>query len=251
MTPEGRRHSDLRARQPRAIQSALAVLEVVARRGPGTTAHDISADLAMPRTTTYRIVKLLEQEEYLIRLPDLRGFALGRKVQEMAGPWVQQRAPQAVRSELEALRQVIRAGVHLLRFDRQQLVVLDEDGGYPLPGDLLRVDRVGLDPVGLLLLLRHAGTPPSETGFAASLSAAGVTAVADAWPHVLRLSADGYARATGQCAGQNGFAVAIHGPTGELEAGLAALFPGDLPVRHREILLSLRDGAQRLTPLLT
>nr|UXN29258.1 helix-turn-helix domain-containing protein [Curtobacterium flaccumfaciens] len=70
----------LRARQPKAIQNALAVLEAVAHAGPGVTAQQISDALGMPRATTYRLITLLVEDEYLVRLPDLRGFALGHKV---------------------------------------------------------------------------------------------------------------------------------------------------------------------------
>ena len=51
--------------------------------GPGVTAREISDNLAMPRATTYRLLNLLVQDEYLVRMPDLRGFALGRKVVQL------------------------------------------------------------------------------------------------------------------------------------------------------------------------
>ena len=69
----------LSGRQPRAVRSALAVLEEVVAAGPGVTAKEISAALKLPQATTYRLLNLLVGEEYLVRLPDLRGFALGRR----------------------------------------------------------------------------------------------------------------------------------------------------------------------------
>ena len=74
----------LSGRQPRAVRSALAVLEEVVAAGPGVTAKEISAALKLPQATTYRLLNLLVGEEYLVRLPDLRGFALGRRAARLA-----------------------------------------------------------------------------------------------------------------------------------------------------------------------
>jgi hypothetical protein len=72
-------------RQPQAIRTALAVLRAVARAGPGVTAQQISATLAVPPSTLYRVIRLLIAEEYLVRLPGRRGLALGPRVSELAG----------------------------------------------------------------------------------------------------------------------------------------------------------------------
>jgi len=50
---------DLSARQPRAIHSALTLLEAVAELGAGATAREISDALGLPKATTYRLVNLL------------------------------------------------------------------------------------------------------------------------------------------------------------------------------------------------
>ena len=44
----------LSARQPKAVHSALTVLEAVARLGAGASAREISRELGLPRATTYR-----------------------------------------------------------------------------------------------------------------------------------------------------------------------------------------------------
>lgn len=251
MTSEGRRHGDLRAKQPKAIRSALAVLEVVARRGPGTTAKDICDELSMPRATTYRIVNLLEQEEYLIRLPDLRGFALGRKVREMTGPTVMTRMPRAVRDELASLRRTVRAGIHVFRLEQQHIAALDEDEDFPMPAQLRTGRPTGLDPVGLLVLHSIAGSPPAKDRLAAGIAEAGIPPSTAMWERVSTLGAAGFAVSTGQPAGCDGIAIPIYGPNNELEAGLVALFPRGLPPQHEDILGTLREAGQRLTPLLT
>jgi len=71
---------DLRARQPQAVRNAFAVLEEVARCGAGVTGTQVARNLRMPKATAYRLLNMLVEDEYLVRVPDLSGFALGRKV---------------------------------------------------------------------------------------------------------------------------------------------------------------------------
>lgn len=68
------------AREPGAFDHAFAVLETVARHGPGITSRELIAILPMSRATVFRIVKHLVAEGYLVRTTDLRGFALGARV---------------------------------------------------------------------------------------------------------------------------------------------------------------------------
>jgi hypothetical protein len=49
----------LSGRQPKAVQSALRVLEEVARAGVGVTAKEIAENLSMPSATAYRLLNLL------------------------------------------------------------------------------------------------------------------------------------------------------------------------------------------------
>ena len=70
----------LSGRQPKAVQSALQVLEAVALAGTGVTAKDIAEHLSMPSATTYRLLNLLVADGYIVRLPDLSGFALGPRM---------------------------------------------------------------------------------------------------------------------------------------------------------------------------
>jgi DNA-binding IclR family transcriptional regulator len=97
----------LSGRQPRAVRSALAVLEEVVASGPGVTAKEISAALKLPSATTYRLLNMLVGEEYLVRLPDLRGFALGRRAARLAPPAVTS-PPAAARAVVEHLRGLVR-----------------------------------------------------------------------------------------------------------------------------------------------
>ena len=78
------RESGFDGRQPGAVSNALAVLEVVAAGVPGITAREIHQQVGIPRATVYRILRHLVAEEYLVRSPDLRGFALGHRMREFS-----------------------------------------------------------------------------------------------------------------------------------------------------------------------
>lgn len=143
----------LDARQPKAIQRALGVLEEVALCGPGVTAQEIARRLQLPPATAYRLLNLLVQEEYLVRLPDLSGFALGQKVTRLgnlatASPSVS----RAARSVLDSLRAHFRGGIVLVGYLDDRLRLLDTDPDYPLSDPRRIVDDLSVSAVGRLLL---------------------------------------------------------------------------------------------------
>lgn len=84
------------ARQPSAVDSAFAVLEAVARIGPGVTSRQLVEALPMSRAGVFRIIKHLMASEYLVRTPDLRGFVLGERVLALS------RSPSETPSETPA-----------------------------------------------------------------------------------------------------------------------------------------------------
>lgn len=156
---------DVRARQPKAIHSALAVLEEVAARGAGVTAREISDALGMPRATTYRLINLLVQEEYLVRMPDLTGFTLGRKVVQLAHLVAPSPPPRAAREVMERLRSGIRGGVHLARYDTDRIAVVDVDVDFPLSDENRIVREWDASAMGRLLLAeRGVSATPTRSG---------------------------------------------------------------------------------------
>lgn len=74
------------ARQPAAVDHAFAVLEAVARLGPGVTGREILQAVPMSRASVYRLLKHMVEQEYLVRTPDLTGFMLGRRVLDLTAP---------------------------------------------------------------------------------------------------------------------------------------------------------------------
>ncbi|MHA4853273.1 IclR family transcriptional regulator [Rhodococcus sp. MSC1_016] len=125
----------LSGRQPKAVTSALRVLEEVARAGSGVTAKDIAARLSMPSATTYRLLNILVGEGYVVRLPDLSGFALGQKVGILVDAAVVPTVCAAAREALAELRLSVRFGVHLFFYTNVAVRTADADPEYPPPED--------------------------------------------------------------------------------------------------------------------
>jgi DNA-binding IclR family transcriptional regulator len=195
MSPAGR-DPGLTGRQPGAVHGALSVLEEVARVGPGVTAQQISTGLGLPRATTYRLLNLLVQDEYLVRMPDLAGFALGRKVALLADLAAQPAAPDEPHDILVELRRRIRGGVHLASYREGVLELLDVDPDFPLSDERRILSDLSASALGGLLLAERRGAPV---------------------PYV--------AVADGPVPGRGCFAAAIRDPQGSLVAGLALALP--------------------------
>ncbi|HWJ68103.1 MAG TPA: helix-turn-helix domain-containing protein [Nocardioides sp.] len=126
-------NTSIGGRQPKAIQNALAVLEAVALSGSGVTAKQIAARLSMPPATVYRILNLLVAEEYLVRLPELSGFALGRRVDVFVDAALTPTIVQSARDLLEELRMSVRVGIHLCSCRSGVVRILDADPDFPPP----------------------------------------------------------------------------------------------------------------------
>lgn len=243
-----RRPPDLRARQPKAVHSALAVLEEVARCGAGVTAHQVSENLGLPRATAYRLINLLVQDEYLVRMPDLRGFTLGRKVVELAHLVAPVPPPRAAVAVVEELRASIRGGVHLVRYEGDRMRVVDADPDFPLADEGRLLAELDVSAVGRLLLaeLLRSGAPlPADLSAATRSSPGSLEAIRREY------ELNGRARQLDSfTAGFGCLALPIRGPGGELVAGLALSAPR-VRIEQPGILLDqLADGARRLAPLL-
>ncbi|MGD8193223.1 IclR family transcriptional regulator [Herbiconiux sp. P18] len=254
------RPADLRARQPKAVHSALAVLEEAARCGPGVTARELSDNLGLPRATTYRLISLLVQDEFLVRMPDLKGFTLGRKVVELAhrvAPTVPGPAadtpvvmlPRATARVIDDLRAGIRGGVHLVGYHRDRMRLLDTDPDFPLSDERRLLGEYDVSAMGRLLVaeLLDTGEPPP----------AALSAQARSTPRLLdEIRRD--VRATGHAWQVGGFAtghgcltVPIRGARGELVAGLTLSAPRTRVERPGPLLDQLAAGAAALSPLLS
>lgn len=234
----------VRAREPKAIHSALVVLEEVARCGPGVTAQELSASLGLPRATTYRLLNLLVQEEYLVRLPDLSGFALGSKVARLARRADPGRPPLAAREVIENVRRGIRGGVHLVRYDDLRLMIVDADPDFPLSNPSRITRFLDASAMGRLLLpeLSDVGLLPSVAVERSAAEVAGFVAET-------RLR--GYAVQVGEFRREHGcLAVPIRDSAGSLIGGLCVSTSRTRIEHPGELLETLRINSLLLAPLL-
>lgn len=123
------------SRQSGGVEGALQILESVAHLGTGVTAKEISADLAMPPATCYRLLNTLVASEYLVRVDDLHGFALGRRADRLVTAAARPFIPVAARDAVDQLRQHVRFGVHLVLYLGATIRVGDADPDHPLQSE--------------------------------------------------------------------------------------------------------------------
>lgn len=240
----------LSGRQPKAVQSALRVLEEIARVGVGVTAKDIAANLSIPTATTYRLLNILVAEGYVVRLPDLSGFALGRKVAVIVDAAIAPTVCEAARDLLTELRLTVRFGVHLFFFTNTAVRCADADPEYPPPvEDSVLNAHLYACAVGKLLLAEKDDVAPL-------VGAVVPVTPATLGPRELRAALDavrteGYARQVGELV-ETVACIAV--PIRRRDGGLAAALALSGNAEHAELMArqapSLRDHADKLIPLL-
>lgn len=241
----------LAGRQPAAVVSALTVLEEVARAGPGVTAKEISAALGLPAATTYRLVNLLVAQEYLVRLADLSGFALGRKVIELAGAVARESLPPAVPEVVTALRTQVRLAVHLVRYRDGRLRLVDPDPDHPPSPEALLARHLHASALGKLLLAERRDLLPASL---ARLTPATITHPDLLDADLARVLTEQAARQLGEIRRDRGcLAFPVRGRAGDLLAGLAVSTSPDRLSRLDRSMLRLvgrcvADLAELLAP---
>jgi DNA-binding IclR family transcriptional regulator len=238
-------------RGPRAVRNTLLVLGQVVSAGPGVTAKEISTALRLPRATTYRILNLLVAEEYLVRLPDLQGFALGARAELLRVPTVPT-PPTAARAVVAHLRTRVRWGVHLASFAAGQVSVTDPDPDHPPSPAHLLAAHPHACALGKLLLAEEPGRTFGRDGLP-RLTERTVCDPAALRHELDRVAADGLARQCGELTAPMGcLAVPVRAPgDGALVAGLALSGPAARVAEpNTELVELLREHAARLAPLL-
>jgi DNA-binding IclR family transcriptional regulator len=230
----------LSGRQPKAVQSALRVLEEVARAGVGVTAKEIAENLAMPSATAYRLLNLLVADGYIVRLPDLSGFSLGHRMGVLIDAAVAPAVCTAAREVLAELRLSVRFGVHLFYFTNTAVRAADLDTEFPPPVEEAVLNRnLHRSAVGRLLLAEKQdldGLVPVSEELLKQLE-------------VVRQN--GFATQTGElredCAC---VAVPVRAPAGGLVAALGMSGRADQDLLLAKQIPALSEGAVRLSPLL-
>ncbi|MFT4081885.1 MAG: helix-turn-helix domain-containing protein [Nocardioides sp.] len=219
------RPGDFTGRQPQAVLSALAVLEEVARAGPGITAQEIATNLGLSRATSYRLLNLLVQDEYLVRLPDLAGFALGRKVALLSGMAAQQDSDREIGVILAQMRSRIRGGVHLADLSAGRVEFLDVDADFPLSDAARIADALEDSAFGRLILAERdlrAGAGPV--------------------PYAVQVGV--------LVPGFGCFVAAVRDETGRLLAGVGLALPAARLAEPTALLETVAEDVRRLAELL-
>ena len=67
-----------------ALARGLAVLEMVAERSEPLTLNELSREAALPKSTLVRLLAVLAEMEYLVRVDERPAYRLGHKVQGLA-----------------------------------------------------------------------------------------------------------------------------------------------------------------------
>jgi len=230
----------LSGRQPKAVQSALRVLEEVARAGVGVTAKEIAENLSMPSATAYRLLNLLVADGYIVRLPDLSGFSLGHRMGVLIDAAVAPTVCTAAREVLADLRLSVRFGVHLYYFTNTAMRAADLDSEFPPPVEEAVLNRnLHRSAVGRLLLAEKQDLD-------------GLAPVSDALLERLAVvRQQGFATQTGElredCAC---VAVPVRAPAGGLVAALGMSGRADQDLLLAKQVPALTECAERLSPLL-
>jgi DNA-binding IclR family transcriptional regulator len=242
----------LSGRQPKAVQSALQVLEEVARAGVGVTAKEIAANLGMPSATTYRLLNLLVADGYVVRLPDLSGFSLGPRMGVLIDAAVSPRVCAAARDVLAELRLSVRFGVHLFYFTNTAVRIADSDGEYPPPADESVLNRnLHASGVGKLLLAEKRDADSLLVSPLTALTDRTVTSRAALAEQLDAVRDQGVAGQTGELRdGTACIAVPVRSAAGALVAALAMSGRDDQDDLLHKQVGHLQEHAVRLSPLL-
>ncbi|MGV9822923.1 IclR family transcriptional regulator [Nocardia xishanensis] len=145
--------------QPRAVQKALAMLEAVAHLGAGASANQICAFTQVPSATAYRILNLLVEDGYLVRSPDLSGFALGRRTFEIAFAAAPESA-RTVADVMSGLRTETRYALYVVSFRDRSIRVVDSDPDHEVVPVTTILRNPHAHAVGKLLLAYHPAALP-------------------------------------------------------------------------------------------
>ncbi|WP_405767702.1 IclR family transcriptional regulator [Streptomyces sp. NBC_01538] len=235
------------------LRNALSVLEEVAAAGPGVTAKEVSAALGLAPATTYRLLNLLVAEEYLVRLPDLRGFALGRRAARLSVPQVP-RPCTAARAVVTELRHQVRWGVHLATFTTGRLAIADPDPDHPPTEEALLARYPHVSSLGKLLLADQPAAHRADARELRRFTPHTITEQAGLDRELSAVSDTAVARQRGELRPDRGcLAVPVRSPaTGVLIAGLALCGPPDrIDEPNTGLIALLHDHAARLAPLLS
>lgn len=236
--------------QPKAVRKALGMLEAVAHLGPGATAKEIARFAGVAPTTAYRMLNLLVAEGFLVRVPDLSGFALGRRTAELSRAAAETDTSPTLHETVEDLRSHTRFGLHVASFAGGRLRFVDQDPDHEIVGIALLAKNLHSNALGKIMLAHIPGT-------SAGIELRKLTdnTVCDAETleaELSRIRVVGHAFENQECrVGRSALAVPIRNHDAEVVGGLCLQgSPLRVSPSEYEQLTFLHDGSRRLTGLL-
>ncbi|MGB7364345.1 MAG: IclR family transcriptional regulator C-terminal domain-containing protein [Rhodococcus sp. (in: high G+C Gram-positive bacteria)] len=241
-------------RQPKAVSSALRVLEAVARGGTGVTAKTVAAELDLPSATTYRLLNILTGEGYLVRLPDLSGFALGHKIGVLIDAAVAPTVCTAAHEVLADFRLTVRLGVHLAYFTNSTIRIASPDPEYRMEHDEAFLNRhLHAGALGRVLLAEKADPMALLPAFGpAPLTQRTVASRGELDKALAVVRQQGFSLQVGEMNLETAcVAVPVRTPTGSLFAALAMSGSATHEQALRRCVPAMLDCAGTLAPLLT
>ena len=135
-----------------SIARAMQIIEAVGDLGPGATSREIADRLDLPPANIYRLLNTLAVEEYLVRTADLRGFALGNRLNTMVHSAVTPYMSSRAQELCEKFRASVRFGVYVMHFRPATLRIVDMDPDHPLAAEHEMIRSLHASAAGKLLL---------------------------------------------------------------------------------------------------
>jgi DNA-binding IclR family transcriptional regulator len=217
-----------------AARQALAILRYLSRQPRPVPASAIARDLALPRSTTYHLLRELTAAGFAVHLADDRRYGLGVGAYELATGYARQAPLQRLaRVPLSRLADQAGHSSHLaVMHGREVLYVIEErapgraplvtDAGVRLPAQLTASGRAmlaALPPASVRALFPGPGAFVLRTG-------RGPRTLRELRALLEQARRRGYATEDGEVTpGLRSVAAAVLGHDGHPEAGVAVTFP--------------------------
>ncbi|WP_285189487.1 IclR family transcriptional regulator [Rhodococcus sp. MEB041] len=231
------------------IGRASVILDAIAEGRRPLTLTELAARTGLPRSTVHRIVRVLEIELFIVRVPERHGYALGPGLLKF-GMNAHMRLLGGNRPQLAALAREVNENVELAVFNGRELVVVDQ---LASPDRVRGVTKVGksfslhASCIGMALLAQLPDSQVTEllksplARFTIN-TLTDIVDVRDRLEEIRRshVAIDLEEHDVGICAVATGFV----GPTGALQA-VSVVMPTARFASKRERAI---EGLQRMNP---
>ena len=232
-----------------AAHNVLRVLTLLSLSDVPLSAARIQRDLDLPRSSTYHLLRELEDSGYVVRLPGAGTYGLGLAAYRMASAYTtQQPLVRLAAKDLEAIATFVGGSTHLSRMAGSEIVYLHEARA---PRAVSLVTEVGvrlpaLSTASGRIMVAHLPDPEVKAIFSTSGEQRAYRTVK---AHLALARERGWDCETEEVSrGQESVAVALVDHLGRPAAALAATFEaGSLDdARRAEVISRLSAAARRV-----